>query len=451
MARRDDDEALPAEAATARQPRRSFVRISGDGIDRRSFLQSAATQGAMAAAAFVAAAHPAGEAQAQAVRTPPRALAVTREFDDPYIELLRLLREASEVEHALMLQYLYGAFSLKPTYAGLRGTGAPGSNDLLGIAVQEMMHLGSVNKLLVALGAAPNLMPQDFPYEADIYPFEFTLEPLSRHSLAKYIYAEAPAGAFNDFRPPELGMQIERALGRGVRPNHVGSLYDAVLSALAQVEAENRRQPLPREVDFTYWKSQLTRIKTEGEADHFRFFRNAFTGAHPAFGLRSDVWLLPPTDPAYPALQLPHNPSAFAGHPNQIAEPRALRLAWLGNLQYWTVLTLLTHGYKSETPAYLRLAQSHMQGPILSLSTALAARGAGMPFEQLSLGYSPALDEQQSLYFLLRMLRETRSEEVAAKGDLPGDYPAGVTQSSLDELTDIWNATVKVRDFRRRG
>ena len=92
-----------------------------------------------------------------------------------------------------------------------------------------------------------------------------------------------------------------------------------------------------------------------------------------------------------------------------------------------------------------------MQGPILSLSTALAARGAGMPFEQLSLGYSPALDEQQSLYFLLRMLRETRSEEVAAKGDLPGDYPAGVTQSSLDELTDIWNATVKVRDFRRRG
>ena len=35
----------------------------------------------------------------------PAARQLVRDFHDPYLELLRLLHEASEVEHALMLQY----------------------------------------------------------------------------------------------------------------------------------------------------------------------------------------------------------------------------------------------------------------------------------------------------------------------------------------------------------
>jgi hypothetical protein len=50
---------------------------------------------------------------------------------------------------------------------------------------------------LVALGAAPNVIPQDFPFEPEIYPFAFNLEPLSRATLAKYVYAEAPAGVLD--------------------------------------------------------------------------------------------------------------------------------------------------------------------------------------------------------------------------------------------------------------
>ena len=38
---------------------------------------------------------------------------IIRDFSDPYLELLRLLREAAEIEHGLMLQYLYCAFSVK--------------------------------------------------------------------------------------------------------------------------------------------------------------------------------------------------------------------------------------------------------------------------------------------------------------------------------------------------
>ena len=35
---------------------------------------------------------------------------VQRFFSDPYIELIRLLKEGVEIEHDLMVQYLYGAF-----------------------------------------------------------------------------------------------------------------------------------------------------------------------------------------------------------------------------------------------------------------------------------------------------------------------------------------------------
>jgi hypothetical protein len=67
---------------------------------------------------------------------------IVQEFADPWLELVRLLREAAEVEHALMVQYLYAAFSVKPNYAELVGYGAPGTNNLLGVAIQEMQHLG---------------------------------------------------------------------------------------------------------------------------------------------------------------------------------------------------------------------------------------------------------------------------------------------------------------------
>lgn len=54
------------------------------------------------------------------------------------------------------------------------------SINLVGVAVQEMHHLARVNELLGQLRAPPNLVRQDFPYEHDIYPFELSLEPLSR-------------------------------------------------------------------------------------------------------------------------------------------------------------------------------------------------------------------------------------------------------------------------------
>jgi hypothetical protein len=153
----------------------------------------------------------------QDARKPGEKDQLVYEFKDPLLELVRLLREASEIEHALLVQYLYAAFSVRPKYQrSIVGRAFPiSARNLLGVAVQEMQHLDDVNQMLVAVGASPNLLRQDFPYEPAIYPFAFNLEPMSRGSLAKYVWTEAPAG--DPFLP-----QLEPVLGE-LRPNHLGT------------------------------------------------------------------------------------------------------------------------------------------------------------------------------------------------------------------------------------
>ena len=60
---------------------------------------------------------------------------------------IRLLRIAAEVEHALMVEYLYAAFTLRP---------GPGTNKyrnaLVTIAKQEMGHFVTVQHLLCPVG-----------------------------------------------------------------------------------------------------------------------------------------------------------------------------------------------------------------------------------------------------------------------------------------------------------
>src|SRR5580658_2351700 len=112
-------------------------------------------------------------------------------FSDPSLELIRLLRQAAEIEQDLLVQYLYCAYALKPAYAQLVGSPAPNATSLMGVIIQEMQHLGGVNRLLVELDARPVLTRQDCPDETDIYPFPFELAPLGAVNLAKFVYCEA--------------------------------------------------------------------------------------------------------------------------------------------------------------------------------------------------------------------------------------------------------------------
>lgn len=359
---------------------------------------------------------------------------IVRDFDDPQLEVVRLLREASEIEHALLVQYLYAAFSVKPAYPLIMGFGLPNANDLIGVAVQEMQHLDQVNRMLVALGAVPTLARQDFPYEPDIYPFPLNLEPLGPLSLAKYTYTEAPAAALDRDDPANAAARpfLDRLFGvlGDVRPNHLGSLYGTIIALTQElIDAMPGGSP-----DLTPWLARLEQIRSQGEDAHFRFFRDVFMGTHRGFAGHPDIWALLPDDPAYPALALPVNPSAFEGHERAIADPAARELAWLGNLQYWVVLALLDRGYRSDDPIAMGLAKAHMTGPLQQLGTHLAGLGAGLPFDPLSMGYELGVDRTAATRLLLALVGEAEALTVRLRDQLPADFAFSQNGDTLAAL-----------------
>ena len=101
------------------------------------------------------------------------------------------LQTATEIEHSLLVQYLYGAFSLGDidTRADLTEPQKNQARDwqrkIVFIARQEMGHLISVENLLRLIGGPLNFEREDFPFRGDYYPFPFQLEPLTKDSLAK--------------------------------------------------------------------------------------------------------------------------------------------------------------------------------------------------------------------------------------------------------------------------
>lgn len=379
--------------------------------------------------------HPAA-AEAEADAPPPT---IVRDFGDPYLELVRLLREASEIEHALLVQYLYAMFSIKAEYAGVRDNSPNGDTTLLDVAIQEMQHLEQVNRLLAELHAAPNLIRQDFPYEPDIYPFPLNLESLSPVSTARYVFTEAAASALDPDDPAHadpatqafLG-RLQKVLGAGVRPNHLGSLYGVIIDRLREVIAA----AVPGVGDLPGWETTLDDIRRQGEDGHFAFFRDVFTGAHPGFLGRADVWSLDPTDAAYPAIELPTNPSAFTGHDNAIVDPGHRRIAWLSDLHYWLVLGLLDIGYRTGNQGVGGQAVRHMTGALRPLGTHLATLGVGVPFDPLSMGYAPGHDVAGTVFVLRRLVVEAAT--VAA--ELAPVLPAGLS------LTALTNRTLTVLD-----
>jgi hypothetical protein len=418
--------------------------------ERRAFLQLLAAQGVAIPAAYFsvsrdAGAHQPGEPYRSAAseRNSTGARHIIREFAEPYIELIRLLRQASEIEHALMLQYLYGAFSVKPAYAGIVGLGMPNPNDLIGVSAMEMQHLRDVNHLLTDLGAAPNLVRQGFPFEPEVYPFELNLEPLTEASLAKYVYCEAAAGTLTPAKAADDAehrflLNLDRALGN-VRPAHVGSLYDAIIHTLTEYIA-SAPQTAAR---LTPWLAKLETIKQEGEDGHFRFFKRVFTATHEGFKGRADVWALPRHDPAYPSYPLPANPSAFIGQDNQIKDPTALSLAWLGNLHYWIILLLADASYNEKSADYAALARVQMLGPFWSLARHLPKLGTGIPCEPLVTGYAPCPAGLDRLNFLACMVREADRLARNLKEQLPDDYPMAVGPFMLGALDDKRTAYAK--------
>jgi len=321
-----------------------------------------------------------------------------------------------------MLQYLYPAYALKPAYAELVGVPAPGATSLMGVIIQEMQHLGDINRLLVELDAKPVLTRLDIPYETDVYPFPFELAPLNSVSLAKFTYCEADPVRLGHVRSissdsVRLVDKIKTSLGGTIAANHVGKLYDAVVETLGEVKEAGKVK-----IDFGAWFQNIGDVKAEGEFGHFKFFHSLYEGAHPLIKETPGIWDLPASDARYPSYQVPVNPTAYEGRPNTIQDPDLRALARLGNLNYWSLLLLLDAGYRRKSKVEPALAQAIMMGPLMSIARYLPTKGSAVPFDPLSMGFDPGLNDASGKRVTRQMLEETRTFARSIERLLPGDF-----------------------------
>jgi hypothetical protein len=163
--------------------------------------------------------------------------------------LVMLLHAGAEIEHALMVEYLYAAYSLggeqvpekhRPMVQRWR-------DSLLAAAREEMGHFLGVQNLLRLVGGPLNFARRNPPWDSPYFPFPFRLEPLSLKSVACYIYAEMPdrkaLGAargrskparFRKFLDHELE-RIERIVHRraGDDAHRVGALYAEIIELVS--------------------------------------------------------------------------------------------------------------------------------------------------------------------------------------------------------------------------
>lgn len=115
--------------------------------------------------------------------------------------LIYMLCQAAELEHAIMCQYLFAAFSLKQTAKeGLAEAELVAATrwrkQISHVATQEMLHLALVQNLLSAVGAAPHLSRPNLPQPADHYPagVQLALLPFGEAALRHFMFLERPEG-----------------------------------------------------------------------------------------------------------------------------------------------------------------------------------------------------------------------------------------------------------------
>ena len=116
-------------------------------------------------------------------------------------QLVYLLSQACELEHGLMCEYLFAQFSLKrSTDEGVTEEQLARiqawESAIIGVEMQEMLHLALATNLLTSLGAPPHFHRPNFPILSGWYPpgVQIALVPFGERALRHFIYLERPEG-----------------------------------------------------------------------------------------------------------------------------------------------------------------------------------------------------------------------------------------------------------------
>ena len=309
----------------------------------------------------------------------PRSLPREFSWHDYAVYLLHI---AAEIEHSLMVQYLYAAYSLGgpcvPT--DKQSEVLAWQDTILGIAKEEMGHLLTVQNVLRLIGGSLNFDREDFPWDIPFYPFDFALEPLTRASLAKYVFAESP-DQWPDVVTPAERAEIEAVVHATPQsmPHRVGALYGLMIEVLsdsdALPDAAFREETVPYQASSDEWTrnkggppspgtgpnvfvqrvssrsdavTSLMLVARQGEwpdddpaaqeVSHFQRFLKVFR----AFPAADDPWS--------PTWKIPSNPQApgiaAAGAGPIITHAEAGLWALLFNIRYRMLLSYMTHSFR---------------------------------------------------------------------------------------------------------
>jgi hypothetical protein len=169
-------------------------------------------------------------------------------------ELIDALRIAAELEHNLLVQYLFAAMSCRSVPLGPEPGVGPdyriwrchevvrhSQSELYALCREEMAHLATVSNLLASIGAAPHFHRppmeevraklQNFPADGRPQPIQFVLEPFSVEAVSRFRRFEEPEPA-----PPPPPVEVDaepvpdipRAAPDTVEYDTVGGLYRVI-------------------------------------------------------------------------------------------------------------------------------------------------------------------------------------------------------------------------------
>jgi hypothetical protein len=289
--------------------------------------------------------------------------------------LIYMLCAAAELEHALMCEYLFAAFTLKQSVdEGLTAQQLEAvqrwRSTILQVAKQEMLHLAINSNLITSLGASPHLSRPNLPQPARHYPagVQLTLLPFGEKALRHFLYLERPEGL--DIADSEGLAAVERAvpvMGEEEIAPHlqdfatVGHLYRSIEAGfrhladkwgedrlfVGPVEAQARSELFgwPQLIPIINCDAAVRAIESiveQGEGPrgdwrnaHFGRFLNILdeylemTAANPGLEVAR---------PVLPALVRPPESGEDI---DLISDPRTARIADLGNVGYEVLLQLL--------------------------------------------------------------------------------------------------------------
>lgn len=322
-------------------------------------------------------------------------------------ELLLALAIAAELEHSLLVQYLFAGYSMRKRPGdGIDVHQVERVRDweaaLLAVAREEMIHFATVTKIAVAVGGAPHLNRPTFPQpEGAPFPFALRLHRFGPDEIARFVRFETPAEA----------PTVEAI---GLAPDvpeyeYLGQLYGQIKDAITLLAERHGDAWLlvgPEELrEVEDWGlnhevraidsaaaavAAIQEVIDEGEGgevdvanSHWQRFQQ----------IEQELADEVERDPGFqPALPVVGNPVTRPHPGGTLLDGRAREVAELFNHLYGTVLLLLGHFYapagesaaqRAELQATARRSMSAILRPVAEILTGFAVGDgcAGAPFE----------------------------------------------------------------------